>query len=78
MRNLRQAAGLSNRSNNMSFNFTNLISALTAANVSPASIVTAVQTLGTSSWSAAATAKLHQSASVSGDPAEVARLVMEM
>jgi hypothetical protein len=62
----------------MSFNFTNLISALTTAGVSPATIATTVQSLGVASWSTQATAKLHQIAAVSGNPVEVAKLALEM
>jgi DNA-binding MurR/RpiR family transcriptional regulator len=62
----------------MSFDFGSIISALQSAGVSPTTIATTVQTLGTSSWQSQAKAKLQQIAAVSWNAPEVAKLVVEM
>jgi hypothetical protein len=62
----------------MSFDFSSIITALQSAGVSPTTIATTVQTLGTSSWQSQATAKLYQIAAVSGNAAEVGKLVLEV
>jgi hypothetical protein len=60
--------------------FTNFLAALPAA-FTPAQVASAVQALGTSlspSWSSKATSKLHQIASVSSNPLEVAKLALDI
>ena len=61
--------------------FSSFIAALPAA-FTPAQVSSAVQALGagltTSSWQTQATNLLHKIASVSGNPAEVAKLALEM